>query len=91
VKRSSAPVRFELRKDGFTTAVQETRLDHDATLSVGLAPAPAAAPPETAAPPAATATADKPRAPSHKKPPRSSKGHRNADHSLEKGGVIDFE
>jgi serine/threonine-protein kinase len=93
VKRSSAPVRFELRKDGFTTAVQEARLDHDATLSVGLAPAPApaVAPPETAAPPEATATAEKPTAPSHKKPPRSTKGHRKSDHTLEKGGVIDFE
>ena len=84
--RSSEMVRFELRKEGFLTAGQEARLDHDAYLTIGLAPAPPATP--------ATTTAAKPtgKQPVKKRPPTSSKPKkRKSDRTIEKGGVLDFE
>ena len=83
--RSTEPVRFELRKEGYLVASQEARLDHDANLSIGLAPAPAAA----------VTTAAKPTAKQPvKKRPSSAGGkpkRRKSDRTIEKGGVLDFE
>jgi len=80
--RSGEPARFELRKQGFATVKQEARLDHDAYLSVGLAPVPTAPPVAASKSPGKT--------PVHKRP-RSGKDRHKSDHTIEKGGVIDFE
>jgi hypothetical protein len=80
--RSDEPARFELRKKGFLTASQETRLDDDAYVSIGLAPAPA--PPVSAA--AVKPIKKRPTTPPVKKP-----RHRKSDRTIEKGGVLDFE
>ena len=78
--RSDEPVRFELRKNGFLTASQETRLDDDAYVSIGLA----AAPPVAAA--AVKPVKKRPTSTPVKKPRR-----RKSDRTIEKGGVLDFE
>ncbi len=80
--RSDEPVRFELRKSGFLTASQETRLDDDAYVSIGLAPAPA---------PTVSAAAVKPVKKRPTPPPVKKPHKRKSDRTIEKGGVIDFE
>ncbi len=81
--RSAEPVTFELRKQGFLTASQAARLDHDAYLSIGLAPAPPT--------PATSATRPAGR-PATKRPTSGTRPkRRKSDHTLEKGGVLDFE
>ena len=83
--RSSEKARFELRKEGYLMASQEARLDRDAYLSIGLAPAPAAPAVTTAAKPTV-------RQPVKKRPPASGKPkRRKSDRTIEKGGVLDFE
>ena len=88
--KSAEPVRFELRKAGFLTATQEARLDRDAALSIGLVPSAPPAPPTAAA--TAAAVKPPPKSGPRKRPPRTStKDRKNSDHTIQKGGVIDFE